>query len=50
MTKRLNREYVIYRHVQSSVAPSARHADGDGWDELNEKGEVAIVLLRGNDS
>lgn len=46
--KRLNREYGIYRNFQYSGVPAPTDTDWHWWGKLNEKGDGAVVVIRGN--
>ncbi|WP_018968578.1 alpha-galactosidase [Rubritalea marina] len=46
--KRLEREYGIYRHFQYSGVPAPTDEDWHWWGKLNENGEGAVVVIRGN--
>ena len=46
--KRLNRKYDIYRNFQYSGVPGPTDTDWHWWGKLNENGEGAVVVIRGN--
>jgi hypothetical protein len=45
---RLESAYGIYRHFQFSGVPAPTDVDWHWWGKLNEKGEGAVVVLRGS--
>ncbi len=46
--KRLNEEYGIYRNFQYSGVPAPTDIGWHWWGKLNEQGEGAVVVVRGN--
>ncbi|MCF7957351.1 MAG: hypothetical protein K9M57_02750, partial [Phycisphaerae bacterium] len=48
LVKRLEREYGIYRNFQYSGVPAPTDTDWHWWGKLNENGEGAVVVIRGN--
>lgn len=46
--RRLEADYGIYRHFQSSGVPSPTDADWHWWGKLNRLGCGAVVVLRGS--
>jgi hypothetical protein len=48
MLARLESTYGIYEHFQFSGVPAPTDVDWHWWGKLNEKGEGAVVVLRGS--
>ncbi|MGA3323206.1 MAG: hypothetical protein ABSF45_01935 [Terriglobia bacterium] len=48
MLARLESTYGIYEHFEFSGAPAPTDVDWHWWGKLNEKGEGAVVVLRGS--
>ena len=48
MLARLESTYGIYEHFEFSGVPAPTDMDWHWWGKLNEKGEGAVVVLRGN--
>ncbi len=46
--KRLESQYGVYRNFQYSGVPAPTDTDWHWWGKLNEKGEGAVVVIRGN--
>jgi hypothetical protein len=46
--EKLNEKYGIYENFQFSGVPSPTDTDWHWWGKLNEKGEGAVVVLRGS--
>jgi hypothetical protein len=48
MLARLESTYGIYKHFEFSGVPAPTDVDWHWWGKLNEKGEGAVVVLRGS--
>ena len=48
IVKRLEKEYGIYRNFQYSGVPAPTDTDWHWWGKLNENGEGAVVVVRGD--
>jgi len=48
IVKRLESQYGIYRHFQYSGVPGPTDIDWHWWGKLDEKGEGAVVVIRGS--